>query len=488
MIKIQKSDNIIKNNKFVSFSQKLEDRSSKIMDISGKLFLLCSSLIVGCANNPIRSYKSETDKTLTYVRQGEMQKADNSLDNKDDVLYHLEYGTLLRMGESYPASRDNFVQAQAWVNAWMASYHNGTLGSVVDTSQAVLVNDKVLDYQIKDYEKVMIPTYQALNNISLNNWDNARVEVQRMYQLETIIKNYRDALYAKEQADSSKNTNSQFASLSQVEQSNSSAYDFTSINSPQVVALQNGYQNAFSHYLAGFAFQALGENSLSRPGYINALKLNPNNQMIQQSITNLDKGGAQKPKTTDLLLVSELGNAPQFKSVTIHVPLLNTNANNKNTCVTNVTIAFPALVPDKLDTNLNVVQIDGNSIVPTLFTDFNLMAARYVHDDLPNIFIRNIARAARDVVTQQVACNNGGSLLNLATVLTEAVLNQADERTWVMLPSKIYATRISLPMGKHVLTVYTPLGPQTLTVNLNQPYQVITYRQIGNQVYFSPQQ
>ena len=145
-------------------------------------------------------------------------------------------------------------------------------------------------------------------------------------------------------------------------------------------------------------------------------------------------------------------------------------------------------MPDKLDTNLNVVQIDGNSIVPTLFTDFNLMAARYVHDDLPNIFIRNIARAARDVVTQQVACNNGGSLLNLATVLTEAVLNQADERTWVMLPSKIYATRISLPMGKHVLTVYTPLGPQTLTVNLNQPYQVITYRQIGNQVYFSPQQ
>ena len=56
-----------------------------------------------------------------------------------------------------------------------------------------------------------------------------------------------------------------------------------------------------------------------------------------------------------------------------------------------------------------------------------------------------------------------------------------------MLPSKIYATRLTLPMGKHIITVYTALGPQTLNVNLTQPYQVITYRQIGSQVYFSSQ-
>ena len=442
-----------------------------------KLFslLMCSSIVVGCANN------------LTEVRQGDLQIAYKSLGDKQDVLHSLEYGTLLRMGESYPVSIENFAQAQAWVNAWTASYHNGTLGSVADTTQAVLVNDKVLDYQLKDYEKVMIPTYQALNNISLNNWDNTRIEIQRMYQLETIIKNYRDSQYAKAQADSKK-SDSQFASLSQVEQSNSSAYDFTTINSPQVVALQNGYQNAFSHYLAGFAFQSLGENSLSRPGYINALKLNPSNLMIQQSIKNLDNGVTPKAHTTDLLLVSELGNAPQFKSVTIHVPLLRTNQNNHNACVTNVTIAFPELVTDKLDTGLGALQIDGNSVVPELFTDFNLMAARYLHDDLPNIFIRNIARAARDVATQQIACNNGGTLLNLATVLTEAVFNQADERTWVMLPSKIYATRLNLPMGKHVITVYTAFGPHTLNVNLTQPYQVVTYRQIGSQVYYSSQE
>ena len=115
------------------------------------------------------------------------------------------------------------------------------------------------------------------------------------------------------------------------------------------------------------------------------------------------------------------------------------------------------------------------------------MSARYLHDDIPNIFIRNIARAARDVATQQIACNTGGTLLNLATVLTEVVFNQADERTWVMLPSKIYATRLNLPMGKHVITVYTGLGPQALSVNLTQRYQVITYRQIGNQVYYSAQ-
>ena len=39
-----------------------------------------------------------------------------------------------------------------------------------------------------------------------------------------------------------------------------------SLDAPEVVSLKNSYQSAFSHYLAGFVYEALGEKDLAAPG------------------------------------------------------------------------------------------------------------------------------------------------------------------------------------------------------------------------------
>jgi hypothetical protein len=451
--------------------------------ISRLSVVLVAFLAASCANNPLRSYKSETDRTITALDQNGLDLASQSLNNNDDVLYHLEYGSLLRMGIKYPQSESNFIAANAYVDAWAASYHNGTWGNIADTFQATLVNDNVLDYQIKDYEKVMMLTYRALNALNQGDWDGARIQIQRMYQLEQLIQNYRDAQYA-EMAQKSQELPQNMVSYDQFAANNEANYDFDSISTPQVLALKNSYQNAFSHYLAGFVFEALGEDSLSRPGYLKALQLNPADTMINQSISNLDKNNKPGKNQTDLLLVEEIGHAPQIKSHNLNIPYFY-SINGRN-CANSISVSFPGLVPDRVNTFANTYAIDNQNPQPYLFTNINLMAARYLHDDLPNIFIRNILRATRDMAAEQSACKNGSTLLNIAALGAGVILNRADERAWVMLPSQIYLSRVRVPRGKHTITVNTALGQKTLQVNLTGAYHIVSWRVIGNQVYFSP--
>lgn len=429
------------------------------------------------------------DTPLQQLKSGNISQAESSVGKSNQMLYYLEQATLLRMSDKYSQSNQAFTSGQATIDAWISSYHNGTMGQVSDTLTASLVNDKAVDYIPKDYEKVMIPTYKALNDVSLGNMDNARIEITRMYNIEDIIQNFRDMQYAKLEAASKANedTTKNYANLAQVESSGGSNYDFLAVNSPQVLALRNSYQNAFSHYLAGFIFEALGEQSLARPGYLKALELSPQNNLIKQSIKNIDNNVKPDSSSTDLLLVEEVGYAPQLKSVSIPVPFSTTNGQN-NSCIHAVTIAFPELVPDKTYYGNVNVTIDGSVQQPLLFTDFNLMAARHLHDDLPNIFLRNLLRASKDLALQQSACNNGGSIVGLLATVSGVVLGSADERTWVTLPSKVYVSRVKLKRGSHTIQVATAGGMQNLTINLSKAYQVLSYRVIGASIYFSPEQ
>ncbi|MEN9391471.1 MAG: hypothetical protein RL017_769, partial [Pseudomonadota bacterium] len=443
--------------------------------------LLALLFIVSCANNPFASYSSNISTPLEFLADDQIAKAAAAVSHQSDMLYYLEHGTIMRMNDNYVASNADFTNAQAFIDKWIQSFHNGSLGTVADTATASLINDKVLDYVAKDYEKVMIPTYKSLNLMALDNIDLARVEITRMYNIEDVIANYREAQYTKAQEKS--DSRFKFPSLTDIESSASDKYNFNYLNSNDVLALKNSYQNAFSHYLAGFIFEQLNEPSLSRPGYVKALELNPGNSLIEQSIYNLDHKKSAN-NTTDVLVVAEIGHAPELKSVSLPIPFQTLQG--QTSCINTVTFAFPELVLDKSNSR-DLLAVDGENYNLNLFTDFNLMAARYLHDDLPNLIVHNTLRAVKDITLQQVSCNKGGALASLVSSITTASLGSADERSWVDLPAKIYATRLQLNYGQHIITVNNGNRSKQIKVNLNSPYTIITYRVIGSGIYFSPQ-
>lgn len=123
-----------------------------------------------------------------------------------------------------------------------------------------------------------------------------------------------------------------------------------------------------------------------------------------------------------------------------------------------------------------------------LFTNFDLMASRYLHDNLPNIYLRNTLRAAKDLALQQSVCSEGGGIASLITTIGTKFLGTADERTWVTLPRQIYVTRIKMTRGKHNISVNVGGAFKQIRVNLTKSYAVLSLRIIGNSVYFSPEQ
>ena len=350
----------------------------------------------------------------------------------------------------------------------------------------MLINDNAVDYQPKGYEKTMLATYRSLNHIDTHTWQNARIEIKKMYQTEQAIENYNQALYIAEKEETNNIQNDKQSNY--IYQQIMNKYNFADINKPQVLALKNSYQSAFSHYLAGFIFEALNEPSLSRPGYVKAGQLNPTNKLPQKSIDNIDKNNILKPNHTNLLVIEEVGHAPQFKSNEFSIPFHYNSKGSKNACINSINVFFPTLHPDAINTSSYSYTINGQTHHPELFTDYNLMAARYLHDQMPHIIARNIAAAIRNIASSQASCSAGGgagTILSIAAAIGGMILDRADERTWVLLPSKVYLNRAQLPYGKHTIKIMVNGSWHTRDLNLSKPYQIVSFRVLGSRVFFN---
>ena len=77
-----------------------------------------------------------------------------------------------------------------------------------------------------------------------------------------------------------------------------------------MVGLKNSYQSAFSHYLAGFVYEALGEKDLAAPGYRKAAELRPNTPLLEQALDATSTSPTPRTRTSDILIVVQSGLAP----------------------------------------------------------------------------------------------------------------------------------------------------------------------------------
>jgi hypothetical protein len=453
------------------------------------LVTLTVLLLAGCASNPFSSYKSTSDKRLEKIYAGDVKSA-MSAKETPDILYNMEYGMLQRLDQNYLASNIYFGRAQEVISIWANSWLSTTSGELSQQATSLLLNDNANAYQPRGYERSFLATYYALNQLDLNSLANARVEIKKMYEIEQATKNYNQVLYDQTRIEEQKQVRD--PAENSLREQILKKYDFSDINNPKVLALKNSYQNAFSHYLAGFVFEALNEPSLSRPGYVNAGKLQPMNSLIQRSINNLDNGVRPKIGTTDLLIVEAVGHAPQIQSQQVTIFLNMSFIDPSKSCLNTINIFFPKLIPDRDNDSVYSYQLDDQQLTPLPMVDVNLMAARALHDEIPHLIARNVAAAIRNVSVSQLSCANANSdislLLNIGTAITGILLDKADERIWTLLPGKININRLNLSYGQHTITVRVNGQTYTQQITLNQPYQVVAFRIMGGQLFFNTQQ
>lgn len=439
------------------------------------LALAIAFALSGCS--VMRSYDDELKQTVDLVAHGQVPQAIQQLDsnntsNDKDLLYYFEKGTLQRFDNKYKDSVTTWLSADHLVNEW-ENEAKLRAGAILENVGAVTLNDKMRRYDGHDYEKVMLSTQLALNHLLNGDWDFARTEIKKTHEREAIIAEVRaketDAI---EKESREKGIGTTFKDLN--------GYPVETLNSPEITSLKNGFQSAFSHYLAGFVYEALGEPSLASAGYRQAVELRPNIKILEDGLANLDsRPRQQKTNETDVLMVVENGVAPSLSSMMIPIPVIY-----KGLGV--IPISFPVLHSDSTRTPTpNTVSIDNtNTQSLAMVTSLDAMSKRALKDDMPSIIVRGILRAAVKTASQQALMSSNNSYAMLAGVALNAVnviTESADERTWRTLPSAINVARFSIPTGKHEFSI----GSDKKTLDINGAHAVVVARVIGNQVYWS---
>lgn len=429
-----------------------------------------------CAN--MATHESKMGANISSASQGNLDAAVKHIDSqlqgehKNDLLLNLEKGELLRVGSRYKESLDAFSIADVKVNEWEALAKSDP-AKLLGQVGAVFMGDSSRDYEGQDYEKVMLSTRMAMARISLGDLDTARVDIKRTHEREAVIARFREK--ETEQAVEEAKAKGVTASAKEL-----NGYPVETLNDPEVLKLKNGFQNALSHYMAGFTYEALNEPGLAAPGYRKAIELRPDLPLLEEGLRGLDQRTSfRRPKgVTDVLFVVETGNAPARQSQKIAFPVPTPSG------LIMVSFSFPTIYPNKDALALSQLNLGGISLQTALVTDFNVMARKALKDELPGIQARATVRAIGKGVMQDQANRHlgifGGLIGNVVTAATEG---DADDRMWRSLPDRVFLARAFVKPGEYDLRIADSTGASQKLV-VDGRYMVVPVRIFKNKTYF----
>ena len=436
--------------------------------------LTLSAALTGCAS--MQSHDKLASDVQSAGRTGgipaalaQLEASAKSEDDKTALLYNLERGELLRMDRRYEDSTNAFLLADIKVKEWEETAKTDP-SKLMGTVGAALISERLKNYEGQDYEKVWLTTRLAMNRVALGDFENARVDIKRTHEREAIIAEFRskETLAAEEEAKS-KGAAAGGKELN--------GYPVETLNDPEVLALKNGYQNALSHYLAGFMYEVLGESGLAAPGYRKAIELKPETGVLEEGLRGLDNRTSftwkRRQRMTDVLFVVEAGDAPARKPKAFTIPVPTGRG------MVTASISYPVIEPST-DPLLTTLSAAGTDLKLEKVVDVNVMARRALKDEMPGMVLRGVTRAIAKGVMQNELQKGGGLVGGLIGAVASAATEVTDDRMWRMLPGRVYIARGYLPPGEHVVTVNGRALPDP--VKIDGQYALVPLRLYENTV------
>lgn len=427
---------------------------------------LAAVTLGGCAT--FRNYGGELDSTVALAKAGNLDGAVASLGTPaaPDLLHHLELGELRRLQGRYAESQGAWLAADRTVSDWEARARADP-ARMAGQLLSLILNDKLRPYEGQDFEKVMLTTGMALNDLARGDWERARVDVKRTHEREAVIAAVRERELAQVQEEGRrKGLRTGMRELG--------GYPVQSIDNPEVNALRNGFESAFSHYLAGFVYEALGEPGLAAAGYRQAIELQPGaGAALDETLAGLDaRVGAGDDGRTDVLFVVASGAVPGRRSVQFSLPI---PVNRK---LILIPVSFPVMHGGDPGPRPRALRAEDGTSVPVVeLTSLDAMARRALKDEFPGLMLRAFVRSTAKAVAQYEAQRNDSTgLLSLALMVGSVVTESADERGWRTLPAHLAVARLRLAPGEHTFTLANAEGERSFRVRVAGRHAVVALR------------
>ena len=415
----------------------------------GALFLLG---LEGCATYsqkmlPIRDALLTGDVTLAVQDFKKISAA------KDDLLHMLQEGYLDSLSGDWQGSNLAFDAAER-------RYQELYTVSLSNEAFSLITSDNSRPYRSNEQEMALIPYYRIFNYVQLGKFPDALVEARKANNKHKVDASQLDKMGEKDirfKAFLNYYTGLLYASQGE--------------SNDAIVSLRNAYklyQYGNSHF------------GLPVPRWLPADYYNAAVQMgLKDEVRPLSKpypdiaARAAQSQRQNLVLFLESGFVPYREGVDIFLPIYKTDKNDEAARYYQKTyggniyayqtkpakldqflrISFPKLVPFPGGVaSCQLLLPNGSSLSSENSLNLAQVTDLQFKQDLGDILLRTLIRTLAKEGTLKSAQDKSsglGALVNIFNVATE----QADTRSWLLLPERIDLVKASVPAGTSSITV-----------------------------------
>lgn len=370
--------------------------------------------------------------------------------NNDPLLWALNGGALARQCADYQKSIEYFDIAEAIFKQQEMELELRSLGRSLNS---VLINNNVNDYRGENYEKIMMNVYKGLNFMSLNDFDNARVEFNRV-----LDRQRRAAEYFEQELADAQNELNRSEYMSEVKNhtlSNNNQQNYRGDITPEVV--YPNFINPFASYISGLFFYIDQDYSKASDLFRQTARMLPEQQQVQQDLKLATR--SSRPKQHYAWLIYENGQGMIKRAFTYRFPSYLFTDKIVTTDISLPTIykrssSYPYLTieqqPTSEVTNMdNIVQQEFNKKLSVVMTE---------------AMLNMIAKSAIQYTLEKNLEEYGGKLWGF---LYQLSTDTADVRQWRATPKNIQIARV--PISGDTLTVYKPDGSILTEIDSLEP-------------------
>ncbi|MCM2277734.1 MAG: hypothetical protein NDJ89_06630 [Oligoflexia bacterium] len=372
----------------------------------------------GCAS--VRMSEREADRLFRDGRYEEsaavLEKAlaEHGESGRDSLLYVLDLGLALHSAGKYEESNRAFLRADQ-----LAEIKDYT--SLATEAATLLTGENLKDYKAEDFENVLISTYLAMNYALLGEAEDAIVEARRVNRKLHLM----------------------------------------------VTEGQRRYkQNAFARYLSAILYESRGEFDDAYIDYQETWKLEPGLPGLGRDLWRLawlrgerdemerwdheagltredrEQARLQGPRSgkAELIVLYENGISPVKKPNPQFSQL-------------------PRFYPRHNPVSYATVAVDGEALgITHRLYDIEATAIENLEEKYGGLIAKRLAGVvAKEVVADQIERNTNSPLLGLLAKVVFYASDQADVRSWNLLPRDLQVARLVVEPGTREVRV-TPVG------------------------------
>lgn len=460
------------------------------------LSLAMSLIQVGCSTGGGTRIESKADFAENY-RNGNFTVAAQQASEKarlneqgvgKNLLWSLKAADAWRVAGNVDKSTTIFEGTEDTFRRF--DTENAAKKYIVDNASSILVNDKAVAYKGTFYDATMVNTYKAINYVNQGDWDNARIELNRVLERQDHAKKYFEAMIEKERKkeheaktpshndDSTVKINTKKTNV-EIEKLKRTAH-----NEMDEWEISPNYINPFTTYLSGLLLYLnadtgsdVGEARRRLRKARALIEMDEKTTSLAKSYLDedlkiVDNGSLAKDLEPTVWVVFENGQAPIKEEKRVDLPLfLVTDA------VLYAGIAYPTLKFRESAYPFIEVSTGDKTYRTATIANMDGLISKEFKTEFPGIMTRAIVSATVKTIAQQQVKEKYGGVAGFGAALLQAVSTQADLRIWSTLPKEFQIARLPRP-DTGVLTIQLPETNQTMTVTLPGDKHNIVYLKI----------